>query len=81
MKWLSKNWTDLLLFIWASVWTVAGIYLAVDVVIDNQGLESWKSVVELFIFINFAIYIVYSGFRTQKKLLLEWKANRNKWLV
>jgi len=75
MKWLRDNWTDLLLFVWASVWTVAGIYFAVTVVIDNQELESWKNAVELFIFINIALHIVYSGFKTQLKLINEWKSN------
>jgi len=73
MKWLKENWTDILLFLWASAWTAGGIYFAVDVVIENQRIETFSQVLEIFFFLNLAAFIVYGGFTTQVRLFKNWK--------
>jgi hypothetical protein len=73
MKWIKENWHNILLFLWASLWTAGGIYMAVDVVIDNQDFNTWGQFVELFIFLNVSVFVVYSGFTTQLGLIKEFK--------
>ena len=78
MKGSFKNyWTDILLFLLASLWTVAGIYLAVNVVIDNQEITRINQVIELLVFLNLAVLMVYSGFKTQLRLFNEWTSAKN----
>ncbi|OHA73666.1 MAG: hypothetical protein A2940_01775 [Candidatus Wildermuthbacteria bacterium RIFCSPLOWO2_01_FULL_48_29] len=73
MNWLKENWTNIFLFLWASAWTAGGIYFAVDVVLENQRITTWSQVLELFVFLNFAAFVVYSGLKTQFKIFNEWR--------
>ena len=73
MNWLKENWTDLFLFIWAAAWTAGGIYFAVDVVIEYQGIGSWIQVLELIFFLNLAALVTSAGLKTQSRLISEWR--------
>jgi len=75
-KWLRENWTSPLLFIYASAWTAGGIYIAVDVVIGNPSLRTWGQFFELLILLNIAVLVFFYGFKTQTKLIQEWKDDK-----
>lgn len=72
MEWLKENWKDLLLFLFASVMTTLGIYMAVSIVLSNQGFGTWGEFFELFVVLNFAVFVVFNGVRTQLMILNEW---------
>lgn len=73
MNWIKKNWTDMFLFVWASLWTAGGIYLAVNTAVDNQNFNTWSQFFELLIFLNISAFVVYSGLKTQLGLIKEFK--------
>ena len=73
MNWLKENWTNILLLLWAFVWTAGGIYLAVDVVVENQSITTWGHALGLVVLLNIAVFMVYSGVKTQIGLFSEWR--------
>lgn len=73
---LKDGWVNVFLFIYASVFTAGGIFMAVNVVINNQELNNWQQALESLLFINLGAGITYFGLKSQIKLYEEWK-NKN----
>lgn len=65
ITWLKKHWTDVVLFVWASLWTAGGIYMAVDVATTAQAANTMREVLEAWVFLNVAALFTYWGITTQ----------------
>lgn len=75
---IDKFWgvaTNVFIYVWGSVWTAGGIYMAVYVVLNHPSNASLADWLWLALFLNIAAYIIYSGMRTQIGL---WKEGNEK---
>ena len=70
---LKDGWVNVFLFIYSSVFTAGGIFMAVGVVLDNRELNSWQQAIELLLFINLWVGLTYLGLKSQARIYKEWK--------
>jgi len=74
---LKDGWVNVFIFIYSSVFTAGGIFMAVGVVIDNQELNSWQQVIESLLFINLGVGLTYLGLTGQARIYKEWKGENS----
>lgn len=70
-KKIKKFLTHTILFLLASVWTACGVYLAVDVVIENQSIKNLAHLLEVLLFVNIGVYLTYIGIKSHMMLYRE----------
>ena len=70
---LKDGWVNVFMFIYSSIFTAGGIFMAVGVVIDNRELSNWQQAIESLLFINLGVGITYLGLKTQARIHKEWK--------